>query len=79
MAFSSWQEFIHMGGHALYVWTAYAIVLTGLLLLILHSHFSHQRWRARQQQQALLRNTPSVTIEAIAATTAEEKSSASAT
>jgi heme exporter protein D len=52
MGFSSWSEFLHMGGYALYVWTSYGltvVVLGGLLLALVRRH--------RQLQADLERRT----------------------
>lgn len=37
MAFSSFSEFLNMGGYAFYVWLAYGISLLSVLLLIIDS------------------------------------------
>lgn len=49
MHFSSWSEFFHMGGYALYVWLAYGVTLVVLSLLVLAA------WR----RQRLLRRAMS--------------------
>lgn len=46
MAFDSFAEFLAMGGHAAYVWSAWGV--TALLLLV-------SVWHARAEQRHLLR------------------------
>lgn len=41
--FHSLQAFIHMGGYADYVWSAYAIVLVTLLLHFVSARVSYRR------------------------------------
>ncbi len=52
--FSSWQEFLAMGGHAPYVWTAYGVTLA-VILYILCAPVLAQRRFVREQRQRLLR------------------------
>lgn len=35
MAFDSWHDFLLMGGHGVYVWSAYAMTLIVMLWLII--------------------------------------------
>ncbi len=43
MAFESFQDFIAMGGHAPYVWTAWAVTLALLLVSGIHARAEHRR------------------------------------
>lgn len=53
MAFESWGDFLAMGRHGLYVWTAYGVALTIVFWNVI------QPWRRRRQllreQAAVLR------------------------
>jgi heme exporter protein D len=57
MYFSSWQEFLHMGGYAFYVWISYGLTLLVLAGLLLALWMRHRRlrqelvWRARREQR----------------------------
>ncbi|TFH88418.1 heme exporter protein CcmD [Billgrantia azerbaijanica] len=43
MAFDSFQDFVAMGGHAPYVWAAWAVTLALLAGSGLHARFEHRR------------------------------------
>lgn len=43
MAFSSFSEFLHMGGYGFYVWLAYGVSLLSVLLLILNSTYKRKK------------------------------------
>jgi heme exporter protein D len=43
LAFSSWQDFLAMGGYGFYVWLAVSFTLLPLALLIAHTF-----WQRRQ-------------------------------
>jgi heme exporter protein D len=43
MSFASFGEFLAMGGHAVYVWTAY-----GLAVVVLAVNLAAPLWRARR-------------------------------
>lgn len=56
MAFESWSEVWQMGGHGLYVWSAYAVTLIAVVALVIvpwrrsTAEVKAQRaWSARQQ------------------------------
>ena len=54
MSFSSWQEFLQMGGYGFYVWAAYGLtllVLGGAVLAPLLRHRQLLRARARQARR----------------------------
>lgn len=54
MAFASWNEFVNMGGYALYVWASYAltfVVMTGLILLPWLHHRELQKTIERQARR----------------------------
>lgn len=67
MAFSSWSEFLSMGGHGLYVWAAWGVTALFLLATVWHARLErHQllkqlRRRARRQP---LRPSPSAPVSA---------------
>ncbi len=55
MSFSTWREFLEMGGYALYVWGSYGltvVVLAGVLLAPLLRHHHLRRDIARQERRA---------------------------
>lgn len=64
MYFSSWSDFIHMGGYGFYVWLSYAICLICILLLFVQSRqarlkifaeIRRQQQREQRLQQAQIR------------------------
>lgn len=48
--FTSWHAFVHMGGYGSYVWSAYAIVLSALLIKL------YMAYRNTRQIQNKIRN-----------------------
>lgn len=50
MYFSSFSEFVAMGGHAPYVWSAYGAMVLGLSLLIWRQHRRERAWLLQQQR-----------------------------
>jgi heme exporter protein D len=54
MQFASLQEFLAMGGHAPYVWTAYGVTLA-VMLYILCAPLLAQRRFVREERQRMLR------------------------
>lgn len=55
MSFANWSEFLHMGGYAFYVWTAYGltlVVLAGIVLAALRRHRQLRRSLARRERRA---------------------------
>lgn len=68
MAFSSFAEWIAMGGHAPYVWSAWGVTL--LLMVALAWHARHERRqlidglkrRARREQARQQQNGSQVTV-----------------
>ena len=63
MSFSSWSEFLQMGGYAFYVWTAYSLTLVVLGGAVLLPLLRYRRLRReatrrerREQRQAEVRN-----------------------
>lgn len=46
MYFHSFADFIHMGGHAFYVWTAYGITLVMIVVHIVMIRRRHRQVRA---------------------------------
>lgn len=47
--FSSWADFLAMGGHGLYVWLSYGIFFATLGVLTWRSVRAPRRWRREQQ------------------------------
>lgn len=43
MAFTSFSEFLNMGGYGFYVWLAYGVSLLSLLILILNSTYKRKK------------------------------------
>lgn len=43
-AFGSLHDFIHMGHHGVYVWSAWIITLVALVLLVIQSRLARQRF-----------------------------------
>ena len=54
MSFNSFQEFLAMGGHGLYVWLAYGITLVVFLINALNPIIRSRRF-IREQKQSLRR------------------------
>jgi heme exporter protein D len=54
--FSSWHDFLYMGGHYLYVWSAYGIGVVGLVICLVRP--VHARRRFFRQQAQRLRRQP---------------------
>lgn len=51
MYFDSLSDFLHMGGHALYVWSSFGISLLLMVLNILMPWWGLRRTRAQLQRQ----------------------------
>lgn len=51
MYFASWSDFFAMGGHATFVWAAYALMAVSLAVLIIGSRISQQRWLSQQRRR----------------------------
>lgn len=51
MSFSSFSEFIHMGGHGLYVWLSYATALLVILFNILMPMRMRKQFFIEQSRQ----------------------------
>ncbi|MDN3553387.1 heme exporter protein CcmD [Halomonas almeriensis] len=51
MAFDSWQAFLAMGGHGVYVWSAYGVALLLLSGTVLQVRLERRRvWRRVSRQ-----------------------------
>ncbi len=48
--FSSFQEFMHMGGLGVYVWTCYALVFGSVLFLIVYARHERKATLAKLTQ-----------------------------
>ena len=54
MSFASWNEFLNMGGYALYVWASYGlafVVLVGLIVFPWRHHRALQKMIERQARR----------------------------
>jgi heme exporter protein D len=56
MNFTSWHDFLYMGGHYLYVWSAYGIGVLGIVINLVRPLRARVRFFAAQSQQ--LRRQP---------------------
>ncbi len=56
MYFDNWSEFLTMGGHGLYVWSAYAIALVVLVYNLLAPFLTRRRVLAQIRRQQRLAN-----------------------
>jgi len=54
MAFSSWSDFIAMGGYSFYVWLAYGVSLLSVVLLVI-STVTKRKKIFKHVEQRLLR------------------------
>ncbi|MGR2738180.1 heme exporter protein CcmD [Billgrantia sp. Q4P2] len=54
MAFDTFQDFVAMGGHAPYVWSAWGLTLALLLGIVLHAR-AERRQLLRQLQRRVRR------------------------
>lgn len=52
MSFSTWQDFFHMGGYAVYVWVSYGLTLAVLAAVLIAPVFRHRRLRQDMAQRA---------------------------
>ncbi len=43
MYFSSFSDFIHMGGYAFYVWLAYGITFGGMILIVISEYMASKK------------------------------------
>lgn len=59
MSFTSWHDFLYMGGHYLYVWSAYGIGVFGLFVALVRPLHARRRF-FRQQSQRLRRQSTQV-------------------
>ena len=54
MQFNSFEEFIAMGGYGLYVWSAFAVSIIAMALIVVHTRAQSRRLRSdllKQQQR----------------------------
>jgi heme exporter protein D len=52
MYFSNWQEFLHMGGYALYVWLSYGLTVAVLGWTVLAPWFRHRHLQRQIAQRS---------------------------
>jgi len=43
VSFTSWHDFLYMGGHYLYVWSAYGIGVAGLVVCLVRPLHARRR------------------------------------
>jgi heme exporter protein D len=48
--FSSWHDFLYMGGHYLYVWLSYGIGVCGIIVTLARPLLARRRFFAQQRQ-----------------------------
>jgi heme exporter protein D len=58
MSFSSWSEFFHMGGYALYIWMSYGLTLAVLGMVILALLLRHRQLRRDLEQRIRRQRRP---------------------
>lgn len=51
MSFSTWHDFLYMGGHYLYVWSAYGIGVVGIVVTLARPLLARRRFYAEQAQR----------------------------
>ena len=51
MSFASWQEFLYMGGHYPFVWSAYGIGVIGIVITLVRPLRARRRFFAEQSQR----------------------------
>ena len=56
MSFATWHDFLYMGGHYLYVWSAYGIGVVGIVITLVRPLLARRRFFAEQAQR--LRREP---------------------
>lgn len=54
-AFNSLHDFIHMGHHGVYVWSAWLITLVALVLLVVQSRAARQQFFRNELAKARLK------------------------
>jgi heme exporter protein D len=50
--FSSWHDFLYMGGHYLYVWLSYGIGVCGIIVTLARPLLARRRFFAQQRQRS---------------------------
>ncbi len=58
MSFTSWHDFLYMGGHYLFVWSAYGVGVLGLVVTLMRPLRARRRF-FEQQTQRLRRQSSS--------------------
>lgn len=51
MNFASWHDFLYMGGHYLFVWSAYGIGVLGIIVTLMRPLRARRRFFAEQSQR----------------------------
>ena len=51
MSFTSWHDFLYMGGHYLFVWSAYGIGVLGVIFTLLRPLRARRRFFEEQSQR----------------------------
>jgi heme exporter protein D len=51
VSFASWHDFLYMGGHYAFVWSAYGIGVVGIALILVRPLRARRRFFAEQAQR----------------------------
>ena len=51
MSFDSWHDFLYMGGHYPFVWSAYGIGVIGIVITLVRPLRARRRFFAEQSQR----------------------------
>ena len=51
LSFSSWHDFLYMGGHYLYVWLSYGIGVGGIIVMLARPLLARRRFFAAASQR----------------------------
>jgi len=69
VSFDSWHDFLYMGGHYAFVWSAYGIGVAGIAFILIRPLHARRRFFAEQAQR-LRRRSPTANGEYDASGTA---------
>ena len=64
MSFASWHDFLYMGGHYLYVWSAYGIGVVGIAITLTRPLRARRRFFAQQTQRVRRQSISSEEVDA---------------
>ena len=51
MSFTSWHDFLYMGGHYVFVWSSYGIGVLGIIVTLMRPLRARRRFFAEQSQR----------------------------